>query len=113
MLKLIAILAALPLIAGAQGRRGSFAPRDWWDSPIVDGLDLSDSQRKQIQSTLRDYRNRLVDARAAVDKAEGNLDDIFNDGPVSPGESQRRADEGVDRLANARAELTRVVSQVS
>src|SRR5262245_35674807 len=106
-------MAAVPVMLAAQGRRGPLGPRDWWDSPMVDNLNLTDAQRKQIQSTLRDYRVRLVDARAAVDKAEGDLNDFFNDGSVTSPETQRRANEAIDRLAGARAELTRVVSEVS
>ena len=45
-----------------------------------------------------------------MEKAEGNLDDFFNtEGTTDP----RRANEAIDRLAAARAELTKVVSQMS
>jgi Spy/CpxP family protein refolding chaperone len=77
---------------------------------MVDGLNLNDAQRNQIQTAVREFRNRLVDARAALEKAEGDLDDVFNnDGNID----QRRANEAIERLAAARAELTRVASQMT
>jgi Spy/CpxP family protein refolding chaperone len=110
MWKLAVLALAIPAMLAAQGPRGPRVPRDWWDNPVADGLNLSDAQRKQIQTTIREYRNRLVDARAAVDKAEGAMDDVFNsDGAVD----QKRANEAVDRLASARSDLTKVVSQMS
>jgi Spy/CpxP family protein refolding chaperone len=104
MNKYVLIALALPFTLCAQG------PREfgWWDSPIVNTLNLSDGQRKQIRSTISDYRNRLVDLRAGLQKAEGDLQDIFNDDPVD----QRKANEAIDRLANSRGELTKVLSQM-
>jgi len=111
MWKLLALAILIPAMLAAQGgARGFRGPRDWWDNPIMDGLNLNDAQRKQIQTTVREFRNRLVDARAAVNKAEGDLDDVFNnDGNVD----QRRANEAIDHLAASRADLTRVVSQMT
>jgi Spy/CpxP family protein refolding chaperone len=108
--KLAALAIAIPAMLAAQGSRGLRAPRDWWDNPMADGLNLNDAQRKQIQTTVREFRDRLVDARAAVLKAEGDLDDVFNsDGNVD----QRHANEAIDRLAASRADLTKVVSQMT
>lgn len=95
---------ALPLMA--QGRR---PPMGWWDSPTVKDLNLTDDQTRQIRETVREYRARLIDQRAAAEKAEGDLEDLFNDGEVD----QKRAGEAIDRLANARADLTRTMSQMS
>jgi Spy/CpxP family protein refolding chaperone len=101
---LLISLAALPL--AAQAPRATF---QWWNSPIVTDLNLTADQRQQIQSTLREYRNRVIDLRSAVDKAEGELEDAFNEEQVD----QRRATDAIERLANARAEMTRVLSQMS
>lgn len=101
------LLVVLPVALSAQDGRLPFRP--WWDGPVVNGLNLSEVQRKQIQATTRDYRNRLVDARAALQKAEGDLDDVFNGDTVD----QRRANDAINRLANARGELTKVMSQMS
>jgi len=98
-------LMALPL--SAQGARGGFST--WWDSPIVNGLDLTDAQRTQIRSVIREYRGRMMEVRGAVQKAEGDLDAVFNEDTVD----QRRGSEAIDRLTKARADMTRSVSEMS
>lgn len=100
----------LILLAGwtlwAQPPRGFF---NWWDSPIAKDLNLSDDQMKQIRAVVRDYRTRLIDARAAVEKAEAEMEDAFNDESFS----QARAGDAIERLVAARSELTRSFSQMS
>jgi Spy/CpxP family protein refolding chaperone len=86
--------------------RGFFA---WWDSPIAGDLNLKEEQHQQIREVVRSYRNKLIDQRSAMDKAEGDLEDVFNDEKID----QRRANDAVERLANARAEMSRTVSQMS
>jgi Spy/CpxP family protein refolding chaperone len=81
----------------------------WWNSPIARDLNLTPEQHQQIRSTLREYRDRVIDLRGAVDKAEGELEDAFNDERVD----QRRASDAIERLASARADMTRVLSQMS
>ncbi|NWF85293.1 MAG: periplasmic heavy metal sensor [Bryobacteraceae bacterium] len=100
----------LILLAGwtlwAQPPRGFY---NWWDSPIAKDLNLSDDQMKQIRAVVRDYRARLIDARAAVEKAEAEMEDAFNDESFS----QARASDAIERLVAARSELTRSFSQMS
>ncbi|MCL4795222.1 MAG: Spy/CpxP family protein refolding chaperone [Bryobacteraceae bacterium] len=98
------LLCVLP--AAAQNPRGLF---NWWDSPIARDLNLTDSQREQIRSTVRDYRGKLVDQRAAVEKAELEVEDVFNSDALD----QQRATAAIDRLANARGDMIRVFSQMS
>jgi Spy/CpxP family protein refolding chaperone len=105
--KRIAILICLAAMPGfGQGPRAMFP---WWNSPMVRDLNLTSDQQQQIRSTLREYRDRVIDLRATVDKAEGELEDAFNDERLD----QRRANDAIDRLATARAEMTRVISQMS
>ena len=105
------LLACLILVVpgglSAQGPRSGFFP--WWDGPIVSGLDLTDTQRTQIRSVTREYRGRMLEVRAAVQKAESDLDEVFNEDTVD----QRRGAEAIDRLTKARAEMTRSVSEMS
>lgn len=103
---ILLLLAGLPLVLSAQPGEGL---RPWWQGPLIDVVNLTDAQRTQIQATTREFRNRLVDARAAVEKAEGELDDIFNDAKVD----ERRGNDAIDRLARARGDLTKVISQMS
>jgi Spy/CpxP family protein refolding chaperone len=83
--------------------------RDWWDNPLTGNLNLTDAQRKQLQATTREYRNRLVDARAAAEKADGDLQDLFNDAPGD----DRRANDLIDRVVKTRGELLKLVTQMS
>jgi Spy/CpxP family protein refolding chaperone len=104
---LACLILAIPAGLSAQGPRAGFFP--WWDSPLVSGMDLTDTQRTQIRSVTREYRGRMMEARAAVQKAESDLDEVFNEDTVD----QRRGTEAIDRLTKARAEMTRSVSEMS
>lgn len=104
---LACLMLAVPAALSAQGARGGFFP--WWDSPMVSGLDLSDAQRAEIRSVIREYRGRMVEVRDAVRKAENDLDQVFNEDTVD----QRRGSEAIDHLTKARAEMTRSVSELS
>jgi Spy/CpxP family protein refolding chaperone len=90
----------------AQGPRGSFA---WWDSPVVRDLNLRDDQQQQVRAAVKEFRNHLVDLRGAVEKAEGELEDAFNEEKFD----QRKAGEASERLASARAELTKSLSNLN
>jgi Spy/CpxP family protein refolding chaperone len=110
----LALLLVIPLALSAQApRRGGFGGGgfgfQWWDNPVASGLNLTDAQNQQIRSVVREYRSKLIDLRAAEEKAQGELQDVFND---APGDT-RRANEVIDRLANARAEATKTISQMS
>ena len=81
----------------------------WWDNPLAQNLNLTETQRNQIRDVVREYRNRLVDARAAVEKAEGDLEDVFGEETLD----QRKGAEAIERLASARGELTKSLAQMS
>ena len=76
---------------------------------MVSGLDLSDAQRTQIRSVIREFRGRMMEVRSAVQKAETELDEVFNEDTVD----QRRGSEAIDRLIKARADMTKSVSEMS
>lgn len=97
-------LAALPALA--QMPRGVF---NWWDSPIAKDLNLTEDQQKQIRSIVRDSRIKLIDQRAAVEKAEAEFEEVFNEDAFD----QRRASDALERLVAARGELMRGFSQLS
>jgi Spy/CpxP family protein refolding chaperone len=101
------LILAIPAGLNAQGPRSGFFP--WWDSPMASGLDLTDTQRSQIRSVIREYRGRMLEVRNAVQKAETELDEVFNEDTVDP----RRGSEAIDRLTKARADMTQSVSEMS
>lgn len=81
----------------------------WWTSPVVDDLGLSLEQKTRIRRVVRSYRDRLFDARNRVSKAEAELQDILNESTVDP----NAARPSIERLATARAETTRVFTEMS
>ncbi|MFN7938424.1 MAG: periplasmic heavy metal sensor [Bryobacteraceae bacterium] len=86
-------------------------PRDffpWWDMPVARTLNLSEDQTRQIQMIVREHRDKLVDLRGAIEKAENQLSDIMDEERPDPG----KANAAIDRVATARADLTRAFSQM-
>ena len=74
----------------------------WWNNPkIVEKLNLTDDQRKAMDQILLDHREKLIDMRAALDKAELAMEPLMQDD--QPNESQILAQ--IDKVAQARAEL--------
>ena len=81
----------------------------WWNSPVVQNMDLSESQRKEIRGTVRQYRGHLMDLRESVQRADSDLEIALGESPLD----QRKANEAIERLATARGELTRTLSQMT
>jgi Spy/CpxP family protein refolding chaperone len=98
------LLCALPV--AAQNPRGIF---NWWDTPMARDLNLTETQRQQIRSTLRDFRGKIIDLRAAIEKAELEVEDSFNTENLD----QQQATAAIERLAAARGDMIRVFSQMS
>jgi Spy/CpxP family protein refolding chaperone len=110
----LVLFAALPVVIHvtlwAQGPRSFSAERPWWDSPVVQDLNLTDAQQTEIRATVKEYRDRVADIRKAIESADRDLEAVFNnENPVD----QRKASEAIDRLAAARGDLTRTLSQMS
>jgi Spy/CpxP family protein refolding chaperone len=81
----------------------------WWDSPIVKDLKVTDDQQKQIKTIVQEYRNKLIDLRASVEKADGNLNDILNEDKID----MKRATDAVDKMAAAKGEMNRNMTLMS
>jgi Spy/CpxP family protein refolding chaperone len=94
---------ALP---GWTQNRANFA---WWNSPVVSDLNLSDAQRRQIREIVSSYRSKLIDARANVQKAHGDLQDVLNADHID----MDHADAVIKKLSAAQAESTRVFTEMS
>lgn len=99
------VLLLAPGLLSAQNR----SDFPWWNSPLRQDLGLTPAQEQQIRQVVRSYRDRLLDARNNVAKAQGDLEDLLNDPDVNP----EQAKPVIDRLANARANSTRVFLEMS
>jgi Spy/CpxP family protein refolding chaperone len=103
-LMLFICLLAVPLLA--QPPRGGF---NWWESPLTGDINLSEDQRLKIRDTIREFRPKLIDLRAVMEKAEIDTEEALND----DGFDQKRATDAIERLATVRGDMTRMMSQMS
>jgi Spy/CpxP family protein refolding chaperone len=79
---------------GAHGR--------WWNDPqVIEKLNLTDDQRKAMDDILQQHREKLIDMRANVEKAEVGLEPLMS--ADQPNESAILSQ--IDRVAQTRAEL--------
>src|SRR3954464_2128772 len=92
----IFVLGLLAAVCGLAQNRANFP---WWNSPVVGDLGLKATQSQKIRQVVRSYRDRLLDARNAVQKAEGALEDLMNEPEVDP----EAAKPVIERVSTARA----------
>lgn len=102
---LLGVVLALPMIATAQ--MPGMIP--WWDRPIARDLGLSDEQNRQIRDVVRESRDRLIELRGSVDRAEAELRDEMNEERVD----SRKAEAAIEKVVAARSEVMRAVSLMS
>jgi Spy/CpxP family protein refolding chaperone len=77
-------------------------PGRWWNNPkIVERLKLTDDQRKAFDGILLEHREKLIDLRANVEKAELEMEPLV--GADQPNEAKILAQ--IDKVAQSRAEL--------
>jgi Spy/CpxP family protein refolding chaperone len=82
---------------GPQGDRGR-----WWNNPkVVEQLKLTDAQRKSFDGILLEHREKLIDLRANVEKAELEMEPLMSADQPNEG----RILGQIDKVAQARAEL--------
>ncbi len=105
----LAITFLMLFSTGLMSQRAPRAYFPWWESPLTHSLHLTDDQQKQIHSILKEYRDLMIDQRAAVEKAEADVQDFFNEETVNEAE----AEKAIDRLVKARSEMTRTFTQLS
>ncbi|MGD0801451.1 MAG: Spy/CpxP family protein refolding chaperone [Terracidiphilus sp.] len=74
----------------------------WWNNPkAIERLKLTDEQRKSFDGILLEHREKLIDLRASLEKAELVLEPLMGDD--QPNEAKILAQ--IDQVAQARAEL--------
>ena len=77
-------------------------PGRWWTNPaMVQKLELTTDQQKQIEALFQQNRVKLIDLNASVQKEEAILDPMLD--ADRPDESKVLVQ--IDRIAQARAEL--------
>ena len=74
----------------------------WWNNPrIIERLKLTDEQRKEFDNILLQHKEKLIDLRANVEKAELEMEPLVR--ADQPDEAKILAQ--IDKVAQARAEL--------
>lgn len=82
---------------GSYGQHGR-----WWNNPtMIEKLKLTDDQRKSMDTILLAHREKLIDLRASLDKAELALQPMMSDD--QPNENAILGQ--IDKVAQARADL--------
>ena len=90
----------------AQLPRGIYA---WWNRPeIVKDLNLTQAQRQQIRTTVQQSRPHLLNVRSEESRAEQELVEQFNHDPIDAA----KTNEAIERLVDARSDLTRTLTQL-
>ncbi len=101
------VLAACIVLAGlslyGQASRGP-----WWNGQTIKELNLNADQMRQMRETVREYRPRLQELRASVQKAEQDLENVFNADTID----NQKANEAIDHLVAARSDLSRTLAQM-
>ena len=107
---LAVVFVPVLLAQGPPPRQGpAWWEMPWWNSPLVRDLNLSPAQTREIREAVREFRGSLMDLREAIQRADGDLEAVLSTTPVD----QRKATEAIDRLANARADMTRRLSRMT
>jgi Spy/CpxP family protein refolding chaperone len=74
----------------------------WWNNPkIIEKLKLTDDQRKAMDQIYQEHREKLIDLRGNVEKAEIEMEPLVRaDQP-----NEQAVLSQIDKVAQARAEL--------
>jgi len=76
------VAIALFLSAAGLQAQGPFGIFPWWEGQIAGELNLTDAQKQQVESIQREYRGKMIDGRADLQKAELTLEDTMNADPL-------------------------------
>src|SRR5665213_1262045 len=78
--------------------------KGWWNNPgIIERLKLTDDQRKGMDAILLQHREKLIDLRADLEKAELAMQPMM--GADTPNDAAITAQ--IDKVVQARADLER------
>jgi len=81
----------------------------WWENAISNRLSLTEDQRDSVRSIQQEYRDRMIDQRAEVEKSDAAIADIFAAEQVDDEDAKR----AISQLVEARGALTRSMTEMS
>ena len=96
------LAVALVFAATATAQLKVWAGGNWWKNPAtIDRLNLTLEQRKKLDDVFQQYRVRLIDHTAAVDREEVIMEQLMSaDAP-----DLAKVRPQIDKVAEARAQL--------
>ena len=112
MFVLVALVAAVPVVA----TEFDLPPGRWWeDQRLVDHVGLSEEQQSQIRDIVYEHARRMIDLKAAVEKAGLDLrasvdQQDFDPAPVR--DAHARFQTARQKLESERFEMLLAVRQV-
>jgi Spy/CpxP family protein refolding chaperone len=107
MRRLLVLAVALSALSLAQMPQSLYP---WWSNKIiVQQLDLTPPQVRQIRAAVTEAQPHLLEVRAKVLRAEQGLEDQFNSDPVD----QNKTNQALEQLIAARTDLTRSLTELS
>lgn len=102
ILVLTAAFAASAQTPAAPAPRRPGPPVAWWENPVANGLTLTDAQKDRINHIVREHKDRLAAERQEAERAERELESVFNADSVD----MQRGKAVTEQLVKARGELT-------
>jgi Spy/CpxP family protein refolding chaperone len=82
----------------------------WWkDSELAAKLKLTDQQKQQLEKTFLDYRLKLVDLNADVERAELKLQPLMDADQIN----KEQISAALDNLINARVKLEKTSAMMN
>ncbi len=85
-------------------------PMAWWkDSQLAQELNLTDAQKAKLEQTFTDYRIRLIDLRATLDKEEARLQPMVEADRLD----ENQVSAQLDKVVAARGQLEKVSAMMS
>ncbi len=89
------------LLKQASGGLQTDLPDRWWKNPATSqSLGLTADQQKKMDDVFQQYRLKLIDLNAALEKEEISLDPLVSAEPLD----ESKITTQIDRVAQARAE---------
>jgi Spy/CpxP family protein refolding chaperone len=91
--------------------RGEFerGPMKFWNnSEIATKINLTDQQKQQLETTFTNFRLKLIDQRAAVEREEVKLEPLVQADKLDEGAITRQ----IDALISARGQLERTTAMM-
>lgn len=98
-----------PGMEGPRVRGFERGPMKFWNnSDIATKINLTDQQKQQLETTFTNYRLKLIDQRAAVQREEVKLEPLIQSDKLDEGAITRQ----IDALIAARGQLERTTAMM-